>query len=213
MSDEVSLKSERTERSFAAGGAPKSLIVLLIVGGLIGFIAAFDLTVEKIELLMDPNYIPSCSISPLLSCGGVMKTAQATAFGFPNSLLGIAGFSIVTTVGAALAAGATFRRWFWLGLQAGVTLGVLFVLWLIFSSLFVIGLLCPYCLVVWAVTIPIFWYVTTHNLREGHIATPHLLQPITDSLVRRPLIVVIAWMLLIVVLILIRFWDYWSTLI
>lgn len=29
---------------------------------------------------------------------------------------------------------------------------------------FGLGRLCPYCAVVWAVTIALFWYVTLHNL-------------------------------------------------
>ena len=41
---------------------------------------------------------------------------------------------------------------------------MVFVHWLIYQSVFVIGALCPYCMVVWAVTIPTFFYVTVHNL-------------------------------------------------
>lgn len=63
--------------------------VVLAVGGAIGFLAAFTLTVEKIALLKDPSYSPSCSINPVLSCGSVMTTSQAEVFGFPNPLLGI----------------------------------------------------------------------------------------------------------------------------
>jgi uncharacterized membrane protein len=57
---------------------------ILTIGGLIGFVAAFVLTIEKIELLKNPNYVPTCNISPLISCGSVMKTHQAAIFGFPN---------------------------------------------------------------------------------------------------------------------------------
>ena len=45
---------------------------VLTVGGLIAFIASFTLTVEKIELFKNPDYIPSCNFSPVLSCGSVM---------------------------------------------------------------------------------------------------------------------------------------------
>ncbi|MEI8410760.1 MULTISPECIES: vitamin K epoxide reductase family protein [unclassified Kribbella] len=117
---------------------------MLLLGGLIGLAASAVLTVEKIAILRDPAYVPSCSINPVLSCGSVMTRPQAEVFGFPNPLLGIAGFAVVATVGAALLAGATFRRWFWLGLQAGVTFGAGFVHWLIFQSLYRIGALCPY---------------------------------------------------------------------
>ena len=89
---------------------------VLTAGGVLGLTAAFVLTVEKIALLKDPAYVPTCSVNPVLSCGSVMRTPQAGVFGFPNPLLGVAGFAVVTTVGVALLAGARFPRWLWLGL-------------------------------------------------------------------------------------------------
>ncbi|MEV0287641.1 vitamin K epoxide reductase family protein [Kribbella sp. NPDC050820] len=176
---------------------PRLLPWFLLVGGLIGLAASAVLTVEKIAILRDPAYVPSCSINPVLSCGSVMTKPQAEAFGFPNPLIGIAGFAVIATVGAALLAGASFRRWFWLGLQAGVTFGVGFVHWLIFQSLYRIGALCPYCMVVWAVTIPIFWYVTLHNLRRRFAFHG---------------VVLTVWAVLVLSLIAEQFWSYWRTL-
>ena len=46
-------------------------------------------------------------------------------------------------------------RWYWGGLAIGSLLGAAFVHWLIFQSLYRIGALCPYCMVVWTVTIPL----------------------------------------------------------
>ncbi len=92
--------------------------------------------------------------------GAVVRLGDDHASGggvrFPNPLLGIASFAVVTTLGVVLLTGAVLPRWVWLGLQAGVTFGVVFVHWLIYQSLYVIGALCPYCMVVWAVTIPLF---------------------------------------------------------
>ena len=48
-----------------------------VVGGVLGFVAAFALILDRIELLKDPDFVPSCSINPLLSCGTIMKTGQA----------------------------------------------------------------------------------------------------------------------------------------
>ncbi|QNG17738.1 vitamin K epoxide reductase family protein [Rhodococcus triatomae] len=155
-------------------GAPfaRSLPWLLLIGGVVGLVASFVLTVEKFALAADANYIPSCSFDSVLDCGAVMATAQASVFGFPNSLLGIAGFAMVVATGAGLLAGARFARWYWLGVQVGVTAAVVFVHWLIAQSLFVIGSLCPYCMVVWLVTVPIFWYVTLRNLHHGVFSPP-----------------------------------------
>ncbi|WP_343232125.1 vitamin K epoxide reductase family protein, partial [Mycolicibacterium sp. CBMA 361] len=118
--------------------------VWILLAGIIGEIAAFVLTVEKIRQLQNPSYVPSCSINPVLSCGSVMLTKQASLFGFPNPLIGIAGFSIVIVTGALAVAGTRLPRWYWAGLAAGTLLGAVFVHWLIYESLYEIGALCPY---------------------------------------------------------------------
>ncbi|WP_300642707.1 vitamin K epoxide reductase family protein [Nocardioides sp.] len=134
----------------------RTLRWLLTVTGVVGLVAAFTLTVEKIALVADPSYVPTCSISPVLSCGSIMSTEQAELFGFPNPLMGLVAFSVLITSGVVLATGARLPRWYWLGLQGGATLGLVFVAWLVEESLYDIGALCPYCMVVWAVVIRLF---------------------------------------------------------
>lgn len=172
---------------------------LMVGGGGLGLAAALVLTVEKILLLKDPSHRPSCSINPVLSCGSAMSKPQAEAFGFPNPLIGIVGFTVVVTLGVVLLAGAALPRWVWVGLGVGATAGVVFVHWLIFQSLYRIGALCPYCMVVWVVTIPLFWYLVPHRLFP-RVARVHA-------------VVLTAWGLAIVGLILERFWSYWVTLV
>lgn len=186
---------------------------LLTASGLVGLVAAATLLVEKIALIRDPDYVPSCSINPILSCGSVMETSQAEAFGFPNPIIGIAGFSILLTIGVALISGFAAPRWFWIGLQVGVTAGLAFAHWLIFQSLYRIGALCPYCMVVWVVMIPAFWYVTLANLRAGRFSRHRSAGPVAAALAGNHAIVLTGWYLLIVGLIARRFWDYWSSLI
>lgn len=189
---------------------------ILTIGGMVGFIAAFALTIEKFALLKDPSYVPSCNLSPLLSCGSVMKTEQASAFGFANSIIGLAGFAVVTTIGIMLFAGvdaSKVKRWFWLGLQAGTIFGIGFITWLQYQSIFTIGALCPYCMVVWAVTIPIFVYTTLYNLRTGVIATPASCKRLVAFLQRHHGDILVVWFGLITLVILNHFWYYWKTLI
>jgi uncharacterized membrane protein len=133
---------------------------ILTAGGALGTVAAFALVLDRISLLKDPNFIPSCSISPLLSCGSIMTSPQAEVVGFPNPLIGVVAFPIVTTVGVVVLAGGTVPRSAWLGLQLGAAAGLVFVHRLIGQSLYSIGALCPYCMIVWVVTITVFWYVT-----------------------------------------------------
>lgn len=190
--------------------APRSLALLLLGGALVGLAAAFTLLVEKIRLLEDPTYEPSCSINPVLSCGSVMQTAQAEVFGFPNPIMGVIGFSVVATVGAALLAGASLPRWFWLGLQAGLVFGIVLVHWLVFQSLYRIGALCPYCMVVWTVTIPLFLFTTIHIARAGHLGARA--GRLAGGLAGFGTTVLTAWYLVILALITVEFWTYWQTL-
>ncbi|QVQ52329.1 vitamin K epoxide reductase family protein [Spiractinospora alimapuensis] len=190
----------------------RALPWLLTVGGATGLLAATALLVEKIRMLVSPDHVPTCSINPVLSCGSVMTTPQAEVFGIPNPILGVGAFSVVLTVGTALLAGAGFRLWFWLGLQAGVLFGVVFVHWLIAQSLYRIGALCPYCMVVWAVMIPIFWYVTLHNVRTGQLPVPPPLRGTVGVLARNHTVVLTVWGIVVVAAITHAFWAYWSTL-
>lgn len=177
----------------------------LALGGAAGLTAALVLTVEKFALLADPNYVPSCSINPVLSCGSVMITPQAAAFGFPNPLIGIVAFTIVVTTGVLTLGGVALPRWYWVSLLAGTTLGVVFIQWLIFQSLYRIGALCPYCMVVWAVTVPIFAIVTRTAL--GH--APNVA---VRSVINWRWTIVALWFALVFVLVFVRFEDYWMTI-
>jgi uncharacterized membrane protein len=181
--------------------------VWILIAGVVGLAAALTLTVEKIEILINPDYVPSCSINPVLSCGSVMVTPQASAFGFPNPLIGIVAFSVVVVTGVLALAKVGLPRWYWAGLAAGTLLGAAFIHWLIFQSLYRIGALCPYCMAVWAVTIPLLVVV-------GSIAA----QPLQSNAAARVLYtwrwsLVALWFTALILLILVRFWDYWSTLI
>lgn len=40
---------------------------ILVVGGILGLIAAFELTVEKVRVLSDSTYVPACDLNPVLS--------------------------------------------------------------------------------------------------------------------------------------------------
>lgn len=206
--DSVTTATSTPTASGTVARSERGLGVLLLVGGLIGLIAAVTLLVEKIALLENPDYIPSCNVSPVLSCGSVMTTPQAEAFGIPNPILGIAGFAIIAAIGAALLAGARFASWFWTGVQIGVTFAVVFVHWLIYHSLYVIGALCPYCMIVWAVTIPVFWHITTRNLRAIDTG-----RRASGLVIEYRGAILTAWFLIIIALMAARFWDYWTTLI
>ncbi len=143
--------------------------IFLVLSGAIAWIASGILVLERLALYKNPDYVTSCDFNPWVSCGTIMKSQQAALLGFPNPFLGIVGFGIVITIGMALLAGARFARWYWLGLQAGVTLAMVFIIWLWSQALYEINALCLYCMVVWAMMIPMFMFTTARNIAHGVI--------------------------------------------
>lgn len=179
---------------------------VLIISGVIGLFASIELIIQKVNVLSDPNYVLNCDINPVLSCGNVINTEQASAFGFPNPVLGVIGFTVVIMFGAILLAGLELPRWMWLGLQIGSIFGIAFVIWLVVQSLYVIGALCPWCMVVWSVMVPIFWQVTTDNLESKRLSIGAKLSEIVVAL---KWILVAASYLIVIGLIFVRWADFW----
>ncbi|RUQ97184.1 vitamin K epoxide reductase family protein [Labedella endophytica] len=146
---------------------PVALALLLIVAGMIGWWAAFSLTIEKIEALENPGRAAGCDFSVLVQCTENLNSPQGAIFGFPNPLIGLAAWIAPIVVGVALLAGARFARWFWVIFWLGFVGAISFVVWLITQSIFVLGTLCPWCMVTWSVTIPSFLAVTAYVVAEG----------------------------------------------
>ena len=179
---------------------------IFVVGGIIGIFASIELIIQKIAVLSDPDFVPNCDINPILSCGSVISTEQASLFGFPNPVLGVIGFTIVIMFGALLFTGVELPRLMWLGLNFGALAGMVFVIWLVSQSLYVIGALCPWCMVVWAVTIPIFWQVTTDNLASNRLS---LGKGLSEIIVTLKWILIAGSYLIIMALIFVRWQDFW----
>ena len=197
----------------AAAFISRAIAWILVGCGLAGLAAAFALTLDKIRLLEDPGYVPACTIDAVLTCGTVMTSDQAEAFGFPNPIIGLVGFSAVLTLAIALVAGATLPRGIWLAIQAGLTFAVLFVHWLFFQSVYEIRALCPYCMVVWVASIVGFVYVTLHNLASGNIPAPRRLERPAAFCVRYHAVILTAWIGALTILIGEAFWDHWRSLV
>ena len=156
---------------------PTVLAVWLVIAGVIGWWAAFSLTMARFQLLVDPDATAACDFSLLVQCTANLESAQGSVFGFPNPILGLTGWAAPIVVGMAILAGARFARWFWWCFWAGTALAFGFVLWLIGQSVFALGTLCPWCMVTWAVTIPTFYAVTVQALRVSGIRWARRLGP------------------------------------
>jgi uncharacterized membrane protein len=163
--------SSKTSEKPLIGGTI-SLAWMLIVGGIVGWIGAMALTIERLNVAANPDAVLSCDVSPFISCKSVMLTEQASLLGFPNSLIGLTAFFAPILVGFAILAGAKFAKWFWLLFTLAMGAGFAFVVWLFSQSLFEIGALCPYCMVAWTGMIPMFWKQFLFSAREGIFPVP-----------------------------------------
>jgi uncharacterized membrane protein len=155
-----------------ASKRPVAYAALLILTGLVGLYSSFVLVLDRIELLRNPGESLGCDVNPFVSCGTVIESWQGSLFGFPNPLLGVAGFVAPVAVGVGLLAGARFARWFWALFVLGLTLAWVFITWLFTQTVFSIGTLCPWCLLVWAVTIPLFWISLVYTAARGLTPAP-----------------------------------------
>lgn len=191
----------------------KALPYIFVMAGVIGLIASFALTYDKLQVLKNPAYHPSCNISPILSCGSVMKTQQASVLGVPNTIFGLMAFSVLITLGVVLLAGATLKRWLWLVINIGVFGGFVFFLYLYFQAVFRIHAICPYCFAVWLIVPPLLWYTTLYNLGAGNIKARFIRPKAKGWLRKHHGDLLLVWYLLFLGVLLVRFWYYWKTLI
>ena len=183
----------------------KSYPYILIMSGIIGILTSFLLVLDKIELLKNPNLELPCNINPLISCGPVINTWQASVFfGIPNPMFGIIGFSIVLTIGLLTLFNASPNQKFWKLFIIGISLATLFTHWLIFQSVFQIGALCLYCMITWAVVWPLFFFTIIKNIKEK--TTP--LSKFENFLITNTYQLFSSWYVAIILLILFKFRDF-----
>jgi uncharacterized membrane protein len=141
----------------------------MLVGAILSLIASFVLSAEAIELARNPNAQLSCSVNAIVNCATVAAHPSASLFGFPNSFLGMVAEPVVITVAIAGLAGVKFPRRFMFVAQICYTLGLIFALWLFYMSFFVIQALCPWCLLVTATTLFVWFAITRYNIREDNL--------------------------------------------
>jgi uncharacterized membrane protein len=195
------------ESSTSVVGAGRAFAWMLLVTAASGLLAAWVITLDKIELAENPHFTPACSLNPVISCGNIMKSEQAEAFGVPNPLIGLVAYAVVICVGMSLLAGARFPRWYWLTFNAGTLFGVGFCTWLMYQSLYDIGALCLWCSLAWVATIVMFWYVTAHNVRHGFLPSPAPVRGFFDEFPWVPPVLHIG---VIGLLVLMRWWEFWT---
>lgn len=169
----------------------------MLLSACISLTASLVLSVDAIELAKNPAAALSCNISSVLNCGKVGVTWQASLLGFPNAFLGLMAEPVVITIAVAGLTGVRFKRGFMLAAQLVYTIGVVFAYWLFAQAYFVIGALCPWCLLVTLSTTLVFATLTHLNIRDGNLFLPPRVQSALESGLRMGLDLLIVMIVLI----------------
>jgi len=197
------MKASSIERS------NKWIFGTMLAFGIIGLFASFVLAVEEFHLLKNPEAILSCSINIVLNCSTVMKTWQASVFGFPNMFIGLMGYAVVVTVAVVALAGAKLPKWFWVTANIGYGLGAIFSYWLFFNSVYVIEVLCPWCLVVTFSTTMLFATITHFNLRDNNFSLSTECYQRIKAVQKKDIgkVLTASWLMLMIALVFIKFGE------
>lgn len=147
----------------------RALGLVLLLGGLVGLVGSAALAIERYLTLVNPSHQPSCSINALLTCSPAMDSPAGSLLGFPNPYLGLGAFPVVMTIGVLLLVvpGVALPRWFWRAFLVVATAGMALIVFLVWTSVVELRALCPYCMVVWFSTLPVWWYVLVRNVADG----------------------------------------------
>lgn len=182
--------------------------LILLLGGLVGWIASLELFIGKLFLLENPGSSLSCDINPFISCGSVMMTWQASAFGIPNMAIGLAGFAIMGVVGSLMISNVKLPQWFNWATLGGMTFAFGFVHFLSYSAIFVIRALCPWCMVVWAVVAPMFFVKLANVIEDKQWHKQYKVL----TVFRHWIVLTVVWYFLVALVIFWKFFQQWMVM-
>lgn len=166
----LALDRTRASEHQLAGGAPRDLAWMFVVGAVIGLYASIQLVLSEMILLADPNANLGCDINPILGCGSSLTQWQShLLLGLPNALVGTAVFGLVLGVGVMFLANGRVARWFWQLMSLAILGGFAFVAWFAYQSMANLRTLCPWCMVTWAIVIVLGFQVLGRAAQAGHL--------------------------------------------
>lgn len=141
--------------------------IAMLVSSTLSLIASLVLSYDAVKLAANPGSKLACDINALVSCGKVAQSWQSNLLGFPNAFLGLMTEPVVMTIAVAGLGLVAFPRWFMRAAHVVYGLGLVFALWLLSQSFFVIKAFCPWCLLVTVSTITVFSTITRVAMLEN----------------------------------------------
>jgi uncharacterized membrane protein/protein-disulfide isomerase len=120
---------------------------------LVGLLASFAAAYVHYQLAVAPGYESFCDVNATFSCTQAYQSAYGRLLGMPVSVLGAGYFAALLALmalGRRLDALASY-------LLVASLVGLGFVLYLAWATIFVLGTLCPLCLATYAAVVGLFF--------------------------------------------------------
>jgi uncharacterized membrane protein len=140
--------------------------VSIVIGSLVGGIAAFLQTIERIQWAEHPTRALICDINNAFSCSNVFGVWQSSVFGFSNALLCLTFFAVMLGFSIAVYRSKETTRLPRLIAQFFSLFFLCFGAWYITQLMFVVGSMCIYCAFCYAGVIAINWGWLRANVDE-----------------------------------------------
>ena len=145
----------------------RKIYIVMLISSLASLVASLVLSVDAITLAKNAATKLSCDVNAVVSCGKVARSWQSSLLGFPNSFIGLICEPVVISVAVAGLGLVMFPKWFLKSALIVYGCGLIFALWLLSQSFFVIKAFCPWCLLVTISTVTVFSTMLRINLREN----------------------------------------------
>ena len=156
----------------------------MLAGGVAGLLASFELSIQSLILAANSEAVLTCSINAVINCASVALHPTAELLGFPNSFLGMMAMPVVITIAVASLMGVVFPRIFMFLAQIGYTLGIIFAYALLYISIFIIQVICPWCFLLHIAMTAMFFALLRYNIREDNLYLPGKYQKMAEKYIK-----------------------------
>ncbi len=147
--------------------------MIMLISSAIALLTSLILSSETLALARAPHKALGCDVNTVVSCSKVAQSWQAEfiRFGelsFPNAFFGIAAESVFVTLAVVGIAKVKLPKWLATFIWIGGLSALLYAYWLFTQSMFVIQILCPWCIVLMFCTTVQFMSLThaTFSVQE-----------------------------------------------
>ena len=143
----------------------KYVWLTIIISAVLGGLAAFVQTVERINYALHPSSPLTCDINSVFSCTNVFDAWQSSVFGFSNSVMCLVFFAVTLGVGLA-GITAEIGKYVRLAMHFFALFFLGFGAWYLQQSAFSISSLCIFCIFCYGGVIGLNWAWLRINVND-----------------------------------------------